>query len=132
MSDFATYRPSTVTVAATASTQVATLSPEALEHFKGQIEDTLRSYGVTFPPKGWVHVDGTTIQTLDFTYEERALHLYASIRRTELGFGISYLSDYGTREVISAPPAIAGKEAAAAIFRTFHRREYLGAGGTPA
>ncbi len=125
MSDFATYRPSTVSLAAAAAPPTPSLPPEALTHFKGQIEETLRGYGIALPPKGWVHVDGTMIETLDFTYDGRAVHLYASIRRTELGFGISYLTDYGTREVVSAPPAIAGQEAAAAIFRTFHRREYL-------
>lgn len=133
MSDFATYRPSTVSLAAAAApTAPSTLPQEALDHFKLQIEEILRGYGVPLPLKGWVHVDKTTIETLDFTYEERAVHLYASIRRLELGFGISYLTDYGVREVLSAPPAIAGQEAAAAVARTFHRAEYRGASGPPA
>lgn len=119
MSDFATYRPSTV---------MPSLPQEALEQFKVQIEGILRGYGIALPLKGWVHVDRTTIETLDFIYQERPLHLYASIRRLELGFGISYLTDYGIREVISAPPATAGQEAAAAVARTFHRREYLASG----
>ncbi len=114
MSDFATYRPSGVSAS-------PSLPPSALITFQGQIEEILRGYGVDLSGTTWVPVDKTAIHTLDFKYHMRPLHLYASIRHMELGFGISYLSDFGTREVISAPPAIAPVEAAAAIQRTFAR-----------
>jgi hypothetical protein len=99
---------------------VQQLPESALETFKEQIEEILRGYGVVLVHP-WVHVDRTTIQTLDFQYQGRPLHLYASIRRMQLGFGLSYLSDYGVREVFDAPPAAAPVEAAAAIKRTFDR-----------
>jgi hypothetical protein len=118
MSDFATYRPSSVAAPLSAS---QTLPPSALTTFKRQIEDILRGYGVDLSGVEWFHIDKTTIETLDFKYRMRPLHLYASIRHTELGFGISYLSDFGTREVISAPPPVAPVEAAAAIQRTLTR-----------
>jgi hypothetical protein len=112
MSDRALYRPSQVSH--------TRLPEEALEHFKGQIEASLREQGAELPSP-WVRVDKSTIQTLDCTYRGRPLHMYASLRPTTLGFGVAYLSDYGTREVIEAPPAVAGQEAAEAIRRTFAR-----------
>jgi hypothetical protein len=111
MAEFAGYRGNAPPVQ---------LPESALETFKGQIEEILRGYGVVLAHP-WVHVDRTTIETLDFQYQGRPLHLYASIRRMHLGFGLSYLSDYGVREVFDAPPATAPVEAAAAIKRTFER-----------
>lgn len=113
MADFAPYRP----VGASPSS----LPPSALTTFQRQIEGILHTYGIDLSGTHWVPVDKSTIQTLDFTYHMRPLHLYASIRHTELGFGISYLSDFGTREVISAPPEVAPIEAATAIQRTLTR-----------
>lgn len=92
-----------------------------LETFKGQIEGILRGYGVDLSGVAWHAVDREIIQTLDFFYNSRRLHLYASQRRAELGFGISYLSDFGVREVFVAPPDQAAAQAAAAIQRTFGR-----------
>ncbi len=115
MADFTGYRGMI-----SAAAPVQQLPESDLEIFKGQIEEILRGYGVVIA-NPWVHIDGTTIQTLDFHYKERPLHLYVSIRRMQLGFGLSYLSDYGVREVFDALPAAAPAEAAAAIQRTFNR-----------
>ena len=117
MADFTGYRGM---ISAAASAPVQRLPDYALETFKAQIQEILRGYGVVIA-NPWVHVDGAIIQTLNFDYKGRPLHLYASIRRMELGFGISYLSDFGVREVFDAPPASAAAEAAAAIQRTFNR-----------
>jgi hypothetical protein len=117
MADFTGYRGMTPAAAAAPPQR---LPDSALETFKLQIDEILRGYGVVIA-NPWVQIDGEIIQSLDFHYKGRPLHLYASIRRMQLGFGISYLSDYGVREVFDAPPASAAAEAAAAIQRTFNR-----------
>lgn len=109
----------------------ATLPPATLEVFKREIEGTLRASGVDLSGCKWTHIDRRVIQTLAFSYMGRPLHLYVSLRPTELGFGISYLTDYGVRETVVAPPAAAGPAAAAAIQRTFARAFTLRNGSTP-
>lgn len=100
---------------------LAQLPPATLEIFKRQIEDTLRASAVDLSGCTWTSMGRRAIQTLSFSYLGRPLHLYVSQRPTELGFGISYLTDYGVHETVVAPPADAGPAAAAAIQRTLAR-----------
>lgn len=97
------------------------LPPATLEVFKREIEAILRGYGVDLSGCTWTHVDKRVIQTLAFSHLGRPLQLYVSLRPTELGFGIAYLTDYGVRETVVAPPELATAQAAAAIQRTFAR-----------